>query len=98
MMANPAEKAPVSKSAKTSTIRARIDPDLKSQAEAILGHLGLNPSEAIRLFYTQIALSEGLPFEVKIPNATTIKAIRDADAGKVTHYKDTGEMFEKLGI
>ncbi len=39
---------------KTATIRARIDPTLKANAEAILDTLGLNPSDAIRLFYTQI--------------------------------------------
>jgi DNA-damage-inducible protein J len=85
--------------AKTGMIRARIDPDLKVRAEAILGQLGLNASDAIRLFYTQITLSEGLPFDVRIPNAATRKTIRDARAGKnVKHYASTDEMFEKLGI
>jgi DNA-damage-inducible protein J len=85
--------------AKTGMIRARIDPDLKVRAEAILGQLGLNASDAIRLFYTQITLSEGLPFDVRIPNAATRKTIRDAWAGKnVKHYASTDEMFEELGI
>jgi DNA-damage-inducible protein J len=53
---------------KTAMIRARIDPDLKVKAETILGNLGLNASDAIRLFYTQIMLSDGLPFDVRIPN------------------------------
>jgi DNA-damage-inducible protein J len=80
-------------------IRARIDPDLKVRAETILGTLGLNASDAIRLFYTQITLSDGLPFDVRIPNATTRKTIRDARAGKnLRHYQSTSEMFEKLGI
>ena len=59
--------------AKTGMIRARIDPDLKVRAEAILGTLGLNASDAIRLFYTQVTLSDGLPFDVRIPNAETRK-------------------------
>jgi DNA-damage-inducible protein J len=84
---------------KTGMIRARIDPDLKIKAEAILAELGLNASDAIRLFYRQITLSEGLPFDVRIPNAATRKAIREARAGKnLRHYGSTGEMFEKLGI
>jgi DNA-damage-inducible protein J len=84
---------------KTGMIRARVDPDLKIRAEAILARLGLSASDAIRLFYTQITLSEGLPFEVRIPNAVTRKAIRDAMAGKnIKHYASTGELFEKLGI
>ena len=62
-------------------IRARIDPVLKAQAETILGTLGLNASDAIRLFYTQITLTDGLPFPVKIPNAATRLALQDDDAG-----------------
>ena len=84
--------------AKTVSVRARIDPVLKDNAEAILGKLGLNPSEAIRLLYTQVILSGGLPFDVKIPNATTIKAMRDSRAGKVIRYASPEEMFKKLGI
>ncbi len=85
--------------AKTGVIRARIDPDLKGRAEAILSSLGLNASDAIRLFYTQITLSDGLPFEVRVPNAETREAIRKARAGKdLNHSASTIEMFESLGI
>jgi DNA-damage-inducible protein J len=85
--------------AKTGMIRARIDPELKLKAENILGSLGLNASDAIRLFYTQITLSDGLPFDVRIPNAATRKAIRDARAGRnLNHYASTAEMFKKMGI
>jgi DNA-damage-inducible protein J len=81
--------------AKTGMIRARVDPDLKVRAEAILGDLGLNASDAIRLFYTQITLSDGLPFDVRIPNAET----REARAGKgLNHYGSTAEMFKKMGV
>ena len=61
---------------------ARLDPDLKAKAEGILSTLGLNPSGAIRHFSTQIALTEGLPFDVRVPIAETRKAIRNARAGK----------------
>jgi DNA-damage-inducible protein J len=85
--------------AKTETIRARVDAKLKAQAEGVLEKLGLNASEAIRLFYRQVALQKGLPFEVKIPNAATRKAIRDARAGKdVNHYASPDEMYETLGV
>jgi DNA-damage-inducible protein J len=56
---------------KTGMIRARVDPKLKAKAERVFGQLGLSPSDAIRLFYTRVALSSGLPFEVRIPNALT---------------------------
>ena len=78
-------------------IRARIDPELKQLAETILDSLGLNTSDAIRLFYKQITLNDGLPFPVKVPNAETIQAMRDAEAGKVTRYRSAAEMFEKMG-
>jgi DNA-damage-inducible protein J len=80
-------------------IRARIDPELKARAEAILDSLGLNASDAIRLFYKQITLSGGLPFDVRIPNAETRKTIREARAGKdLKHYASPAELFEKLGL
>jgi DNA-damage-inducible protein J len=68
--------------AKTETIRARVDAKLKAQAEGVLEKLGLNASEAIRLFYRQVALRKGLPFDVRLPNATTRRALREADRGK----------------
>ena len=83
---------------KTGMIRARIDPALKGQAEAILSNLGLNASDAIRLFYTQITLADGLPFPVRMPNAETRQAMRDADAGQVARYGSTAEMFKKMDI
>ena len=85
-------------SVKTGMIRARIDPDLKVRAEAILGNLGLTASDAIRLFYTQITLNDGLPFPVKVPNAETIQAMKEADAGEGTRYGSVAEMFEKMGL
>jgi DNA-damage-inducible protein J len=84
---------------RTEMIRARVDPELKAEAEGVLEELGLNASEAIRLFYRQITLQRGLPFDVRIPNAATRKAIRDARSGQnVKPYAGAAEMFEKLGI
>jgi DNA-damage-inducible protein J len=69
--------------AKTETIRARVEPELKQEAEAVLKALGLNASEAITLFYQQVALRRGLPFEVKLPNEATRAAIQDALEAKI---------------
>ena len=81
--------------AKTATIRARVEAKLKADAEAVLGELGLSSSDAIRLFYKQVALRRGLPFDVVIPNAATRKAMRDVIEGReLTRYKDTQEMFK----
>ena len=74
--------------ARTETIRARVEPELKQEAEAVLKSLGLNASEAITLFYRQIALRRGLPFEIRLPNATTRAALREAMEGKTTEWSD----------
>ena len=67
---------------KTETIRARVEPHLKRDAEAVLKKIGLTPSEAITLLLTQVKLTNGLPFPVRIPNAETKRALRDARARK----------------
>jgi DNA-damage-inducible protein J len=83
-----------STAAKTGMIRARISPELKAQAESILAEIGLSSSDAIRMFYKQVTLRNGLPFEARIPNATTRKALRDVEAGRgMTNYASVDEMF-----
>jgi len=85
--------------AKTESIRARVDSKLKADAEAVLAKLGLSASDAIRLFYKQVAMRKGLPFDVVLPNSATRRAIRDVEEGKgLTKYGDTQELFEKLGL
>ena len=84
--------------AKTETIRARVDAKLKAQAEEVLEKLGLNASEAIRLFYRQVALRKGLPFDVKLPNAETRRAMKELDQGQGLASPDAATMFEELGI
>ncbi|MCM1263479.1 MAG: type II toxin-antitoxin system RelB/DinJ family antitoxin [Butyrivibrio sp.] len=53
--------------AKSANLYARIEPDVKEQAESILSALGIPASNAINMFYKQIILQKGLPFEVKLP-------------------------------
>jgi len=53
--------------AKSANLYARIEPDLKEQAETILSALGIPASNAITMFYKQIILNNGLPFQVKLP-------------------------------
>ena len=54
---------------KTANLYVRIEPDVKEQAESILSTLGIPASNAINMFYKQIILNRGLPFDVKIPTA-----------------------------
>ena len=61
---------------KSANIYARIEPDIKKQAEDILSSLGVSASSAINMFYKQIILNRGLPFEVKIPTARPVDISR----------------------
>ena len=67
--------------AKTANLYARIEPDVKEQAEAILSALGIPASNAINMFYKQIILQRGLPFEVKMPAArlADVSVLSDAE-------------------
>ncbi|MBL6601221.1 MAG: type II toxin-antitoxin system RelB/DinJ family antitoxin [Candidatus Puniceispirillum sp.] len=80
--------------ARTETIRARVEPALKSEAEAILKKIGLSSSEAMRLFLYQVVQQRGLPFEVKIPNAETIAAIEELETGKGIRVNSVEELFD----
>lgn len=61
--------------AKTSNLYARIEPDVKEQAEAILSALGIPVSNAINMFYKQIILQRGIPFEMKLPASICLTSV-----------------------
>ena len=84
---------------KTATVRARIQPRLKEHAETIFHRLGMNASQAITLFYKQVELRDGLPFDVAIPSAITKRTFEATDEGRdLVVCEDADDMFEKLGI
>lgn len=58
--------------AKTANLYARIEPEVKEQAEGILAALGIPVSNAINMFYKQIILQRGIPFEMKLPQAKVV--------------------------
>ncbi len=63
-------------------VRARIDTRTKERAADALDAMGLSISDAIRLLMLRIADERRLPFEVKVPNATTRKSIAELESGK----------------
>jgi len=71
--------------ANTTTINARIDPATKDQVVEILHSLGLTTTQAISLFFKQIIYTRGIPFELRVPNETTIETFKKTDAGKELH-------------
>lgn len=74
--------------AKSANLYARIEPEVKEQAEEILSALGIPASNAINMFYKQIILQRGLPFEVKIPSARPLDM-------SVLSEKQINEEWEK---
>ena len=84
---------------KTAVITARIDPVLKESVEQVFERLGLTTTQAITLFLRQVELQQGLPFTLKIPNATTLAALQEAQARQnLTAYADAKDLFADLGI
>ncbi|MCK5914689.1 MAG: type II toxin-antitoxin system RelB/DinJ family antitoxin [Deltaproteobacteria bacterium] len=84
---------------KSATVRARIEPKLKIDVENLFKKLGLSTTEAINLFYQQVKLRKGLPFNVVIPNETTEKVFEDTDAKRnLIRCDNADDLFEKLGI
>jgi len=84
---------------KSASIHARIQPELKEEAEAILKELGLNATQAITLFYQQIRLNRGLPLVLRVPNETTRQTLDDTDAGKSLVYcRDAEDLFARLKL
>jgi DNA-damage-inducible protein J len=84
---------------KTETIRARVEPELKRGAEAVLKKIGLTSSEAITLFLTQVKLTKSLPFPVRVPNKTTRRAIKDARAREgVETFKSVSAWARKARV
>ena len=78
--------------AKTANLYARVEPDIKEQAEAILSTLGIPASNAINMFYRQIILQQGLPFDVKIsrkhPLDMSLLSEKELDAELEKGYAD----------
>lgn len=90
--------------AKTEIVRARVDTELKQEAERIFSALGLSPTEAIRLFYKAIPLfyemleaHRGLSPEPGAPNVETREAIRQARGGEgLSRYGGVNELIARL--
>jgi len=79
-----------------SYVRARIDILTKERASAALGAMGLSVSDAIRLLMMRIADEKCLPFDVKVPNSTTLEAIAELKAGKGKKFSGVQALMADL--
>ena len=66
-----------------TVVRARIDEQIKEEASIVLAAMGLTVSDAFRIMLTRVAREKALPFEPLVPNATTIRAMKQARRGKL---------------
>lgn len=96
--------------ARTSNIFARIEPEIKEQAEQVLEQLGIPMSNAIGLFLRQVVLQRGMPFDVKLPKSNPLvvgslseaqfnteieKGFADLTAGKVTSAEKVADKMRR---
>ena len=78
-------------------INARIDPALKKRAHAVFARLGLSEAEAIRMFYAQVSLRQGIPFDITIPNAETLAAFEETkNPDALKSYQSFDDLLEAI--
>jgi DNA-damage-inducible protein J len=83
---------------KSAMVRARMEPGLKTKAEKYFDLLGLTTTQAITLFFKQVEIHRGLPFEINIPNDETMAAIKETESGGGRKFDSADELFKHLGI
>ena len=82
----------------TTMVHVRVDEKTKLRAAKTLSGMGLSVSDAVRMLLVRVASEKALPFDEKIPNTTTVKAMRAADKEKGKRLTSAGALFKHLGI
>lgn len=80
-------------------VRARIDEKLKDEAAAVLAEMGLTVSDVVRMTLTRVAKDKALPFELKVPNAGTRRAMEEsrvAMKAKRVRFADGQALIDAL--
>ena len=80
----------------TEMVHIRIDKRVKAQATKALSAMGLSVSDAVRVLLTRVAVEKALPFDLKVPNAATTAAMKEARAGRLTSYKNVSDLMADL--
>ncbi|HEY9139837.1 MAG TPA: type II toxin-antitoxin system RelB/DinJ family antitoxin [Bryobacteraceae bacterium] len=82
----------------TTMVHIRIDQRVKDRATRTLATMGLSVSDAVRMLLVRVAAEKALPFEVRVPNATTVKAMEAADRREGKRYRSAEALLKDLGI
>ena len=80
----------------TTMVHVRVDERIKEEATEALAAMGLSVSDAVRVLLTRVAAEKALPFEVKVPNATTIAAMQEARKISKARFKSADELMRDL--
>jgi DNA-damage-inducible protein J len=82
--------------AATEMVHVRIDKRVKAQATKTLAAMGLSVSDAVRVLLTRVAAEKALPFEVKVPNAETAAAMKEARKGGLRSFDSVRDLMADL--
>jgi DNA-damage-inducible protein J len=82
--------------ASTTMVHVRLDEKVKAKAEKALAAMGLSISDAVRVLLIRVAAEKALPFEVKVPNATTRAAIEEARRGGLRSFSSVDDLMADL--
>jgi DNA-damage-inducible protein J len=79
-------------------LHVRVDETTKRRAARTLAAIGISVSDAVRILLARVAAEKALPFVLKLPNATTARAMRATEQGKGKRLKSTSALFRDLGM
>ena len=82
--------------AATEMVHVRVEKRIKTQAAKTLAAMGLSVSDAVRVLLTRVAAEKALPFEVRVPNATTAAAMREARKGRLASFNSVSDLLSDL--
>ena len=80
----------------STMIHIRIDEHLKDAANDTLASMGLSISDAVRVFLTRVVAEQQLPFPLKVPNAITIEAMKEARQLTAARFINAQELFHDI--
>jgi DNA-damage-inducible protein J len=82
--------------AATEMVHVRVEKRVKAQAAKSLAAMGLSVSDAVRVLLKRVAVEKALPFEIKVPNATTAAAMQEARKGDLKAFDSVSDLMADL--
>lgn len=80
----------------TTMVHIRVDEQVKAQATEALASMGLSVSDAVRMLLVRVAAEKALPFDVRVPNAETVAAMKELDEGLGKRFDSLEDLMADL--